>query len=119
MFQTDFPFTLPLGYVDESGNLHKQGVMRRATAADEAAPLSDARGRQNEAWLPILLLSRVVLRIGGVAPVSPEQISRLFSSDFLYLQDLYLHINASPGQQVEARCPRCDALIQLNLGGSS
>ena len=45
--QTEFAFTLPRGFVDDAGTLHREGVMRLATARDEIEPLRDARVKEN------------------------------------------------------------------------
>jgi len=92
-FQTEFNFTLPLGYVDESGTLHKSGTMRLATAADEILPLRDPRVRENEAYLTVVLLGRVVTRLGTLQQVTNGVIEGLFASDLAFLQDLYRRIN--------------------------
>lgn len=105
MFQTEFEFTLPCGYLDESGTLHKEGVMRRATAADEILPLKDPRVVKNEAYVLIILLSRVVTRLGAVAPINPKVIEGLFASDLGYLQRLYNRINDIDDEP--AACPHC------------
>src|SRR3972149_2739581 len=89
VLQTEFEFTLPRGYVDEGGNLHRKGTMRLATAMDEIAPLRDPRVRQNQAYLVIILLSRVVTRLGGIEQVTPHEIENLFTSDLAFLQRLY------------------------------
>jgi hypothetical protein len=116
MLRTEFDFTLPCGFVDEQGNLHREGKMRRATALDEVAPLQDERVRANEAYLPILLLSRVVSRLGGVTPVTPSIVERLFATDFTYLQDMYIRVNGEPGPElVETQCPTCGTRFALDL----
>lgn len=115
MLQTEFEFTLPRGFVDAAGNLHRQVVMRLATARDEIEPLGDARVRANEAWLSILLLSRVVRRIGDVHPVTPEVIEELFASDFAYLQEIYLRLNEDHGNLIETQCPACGNRFSLDL----
>jgi hypothetical protein len=107
MLQTEFAFTLPCGYVDEQGNLHQQGTMRMATALDEVAPMQDARVRANELYLSILLLSRVVTRLGEISPVSPAVIERLFSADFVYL-----HVGPN---LIETQCPTCGTRFALDL----
>ncbi len=93
MFQTEFEFTLPCGYLDEDGTLHRDGVMRRATAADEILPLKDPRVQKNEAYLVVILLSRVVTRLGSLAAVNPKVIEGLFATDLAFLQELYNRIN--------------------------
>lgn len=93
MFQTEFEFTLPCGYLDEDGTLHRDGVMRRATAADEILPLKDPRVQKNEAYLIVILLSRVLTRLGGVAAINPKVIEGLFATDLAFLQNLYNRIN--------------------------
>jgi len=93
MFQTEFEFTLPCGYLDEDGTLHRDGVMRRATAADEILPLKDPRVQKNEAYLIVILLSRVVTRLGGVPAINPKVVEGLFATDLAYLQNLYNRIN--------------------------
>jgi hypothetical protein len=116
MLQTEFAFTLPCGYVDDQGGLHLQGAMRRATALDEIEPLNDPRVRANEAYLSILLLSRVVRRIGEIRSVTPAVIEGLFAPDFVYLQELYTEINTHEHQLVETECPRCSARFLIDLG---
>src|SRR5690606_876641 len=91
--QTEFPFLLPRGYVDDSGTLHREGVMRLATARDEIEPLRDARVKENEAYLTVIVLSRTMVKLGSLAQVTPKTIEGLFSSDLAYLQDFYTRIN--------------------------
>ncbi len=101
--QTEFDFTLPRGFVDREGNLHKKGRMRLATAMDEIAPLRDPRVRSNEAYLVIILLARVITQLGTLSPIDTEVIENLFSSDLAYLQDFYRQINElGPEGQSEA-----------------
>jgi len=94
-FQTEFPFTLPTGYLDADGMLHREGMMRRATAADEIVPLRDPRVQSNAAYLIIILLSRVITSLGDVAMITPQVIENLFVDDLNYLQALYKTINSS------------------------
>lgn len=117
LLQTEFEFTLPSGLVDERGNLHRQGVMRLATALDEIEPFQDARVQANQAYLSILLLSRVVTRLGDISPVSPAQVERLFSSDFAFLQDLYVRINDLGSSLIETQCPGCGNRFTLDVAG--
>jgi hypothetical protein len=113
MLQTEFRFTLPCGYVDAAGNLHRDGVMRRATALDEVEPLADPRVRANEAYVSILLLSRVIARLGDLTLVTPAVVESLFASDFSYLQDLYLQVNEGR-ELIETACPSCGTRFTLD-----
>jgi hypothetical protein len=91
--QTEFPFTLPKGYVDEEGVLHREGIMRLATARDEIEPLRDARVKENDAYMTIIVLARVVSQLGTLPQVTTRTIENLFVDDLAYLQDLYRKIN--------------------------
>jgi hypothetical protein len=101
-FRTEVDFQLPKGYVDESGTLHRQGVMRLATAADEILPLRDPRVQQNEAYLTVIVLSRVITRLGSVSDIHPGVIERLYASDVAYLQRLYDELNFSDGESASS-----------------
>lgn len=107
MFQTEYEFTLPKGYVDEAGNLHRSGKMRLATAADELAPLKDPRVQQNPGYLTIMLLSRVVIKLGDLDQVTPSVIERLFTADLTFLQNMYQTINESEDSVINVTCPHC------------
>lgn len=132
-------FTLPIGYADAAGRTHRRGLMRLATAYDEIEPLSDPRVQQNEAFLGLLLLSRVITRLGEFSPVPPEVIAGLYTADFAFLQELYAEVNtpmtrtsfgtidrqasgATPAGNapqklgtVETVCPNCGAELVLDL----
>ena len=116
MLQTEFEFTLPRGYVDKEGNLHKQGVMRMATAADEIAPLRDPRVTANQAFLAVILLARVTTQLGSLPDVSTKVIEGLFSADFAYLQDFYRRINEDGTAKVSTTCPECSHNFEVDLG---
>jgi hypothetical protein len=92
-FQTEFEFTLPKGYVDQEGTLHKTGVMRLATAADEILPQKDPRVQANPAYLVIIVLARVVTRLGDVTNITTKTIEDLFSADLAFLQEFFNGIN--------------------------
>lgn len=115
MLQTEYEFTLPCGYVDDQGTLHRQGVMRLATALDEITAMKDARVRANDAYVSILMLSRVITRLGPIAPVTPALVERLFSADFTYLQDLFVRLNDAGSNVVETQCPACGTRFHLDL----
>lgn len=107
MFQTEYEFTLPLGYVDSAGNLHRDGIMRLATAADEILPLKDPRVQANEAYLILILLSRVVTRLGSLAQINPKIIEGLYSADLAFLQEFYNRINRNGHSKTDTQCPKC------------
>ena len=98
---------LPKGYVDREGNVHREGTMRLATANDEIAPLRDPRVRQNEAYMTVIVLARVVTRLGTLADVNPVVIENIFSADLNYLQGLYRAINETGETSVNTTCPDC------------
>ncbi|MBE0480417.1 MAG: phage tail assembly protein [Dehalococcoidia bacterium] len=114
--QTEFEFTLPRGYVDSEGNLHRDGVMRLATAADEIYPLKDMRVKSNQAYLVIVLLSRVITRLGTLTSITPAVVERLFSADLAYLQDFYRQINENGSSHLLATCPECNHRFEVDLG---
>ncbi|MBN1136779.1 MAG: phage tail assembly protein [Anaerolineae bacterium] len=113
--QTEFEFTLPRGYVDQAGNLHRKGVMRLATAMDEIAPLRDLRVRSNQAYLVIILLSRVIVRLGDLTQVTTSVIENLFAADMAYLQAFYRQINEQGTSVMELTCPECSHKFELDL----
>jgi hypothetical protein len=106
-FQTEVEFRLPLGYMDSDGTLHRDGVMRLATAADEILPLKDPRVQGNPAYLTVIVLSRVVTRLGNLPDVNPRIIENLYASDVSYLQALYQKLN-SDGKVPVVVCPNCE-----------
>lgn len=120
-FVTEFEFTLPKGYRDEAGEVHRDGVMRMATAADEILPLRDPRVQANAAYLVVILLARVITRLGTLEAVNPKVVEGLFAGDLAYLQDFYNRINGDGTPAVSATCPRCEHKFEVipdPLGGS-
>ncbi|WGV27996.1 phage tail assembly protein [Halotia branconii] len=107
MLQTEFPFTLVRGYVDSDGNLHREGVMRLATAFDEIAPMKDPRVQNNPGYLVIILLSRVISRLGSLESINPKVIEGLFAADMAFLQDFYRRINEDGTGNIKTVCPQC------------
>ena len=118
MLQTEFSFTLPKGYVDADGALHREGVMRLATAYDEIAPMKDPRVQANPGYLVVILLSRVVVKLGGLEVINPKVIENLFAGDLAYLQDLYRRINDTGNIRVTVVCPHCEGQFEVELDGS-
>jgi len=117
--QTEFQFVLPRGYVDDSGRVHAEGVMRLATARDEIYPQSDYRVRDNAAYLSILLLTRTVTRLGTLPEVDTYVIENLFASDLAFLQDLYRRINQEGHTQAAVSCPSCNHEFTVDLAGDA
>lgn len=111
--QTEFPFTLPQGYIDPEGNLHREGTMRLATAYDEIAPIRDPRVQANPGYLVIILLSRVIVRLGTMQQINPKVIENLFSADLVYLQDLYQRINQNGHSRFSVTCPHCQGQFEV------
>lgn len=114
-FQTEFDFSLPQGYVDEDGNLHKDGTMRLATAADEILPLKDPRVQSNPAYLSVILLSRVITKLGSLNSINPRNIENLFIADMAYLQDLYQRINENGSDVIKTVCPKCEHIFEVEV----
>src|SRR4051812_31210632 len=113
--QTQFEFNLPRGYVDGEGNVHKKGVMRLATAMDEIAPLRDVRVSANQAYLTIILLARVVVKLGSLTQVNTAVIENLFAADMAFLQAFYRQINEEGTTIIKRRCPSCQTEIEIDL----
>ena len=116
--QTEFPFTLPRGFLDAEGNLHREGVMRLATAYDEIAPMKDPRVQSNPGYLVIILLSRVITRLGGLEHLNPKVIEGLFAGDLAFLQDLYRRVNEHGHNRVSVSCPHCQGDFEVEIDGS-
>lgn len=114
-FKTEYEFSLPRGYVDKDGNVHKDGVMRLATARDEIAPLNDMRVQRNRAYLIIVLLSRVVKSLGTLSEVNATIVENLFAGDLRFLEEMYNRINEDEAT-VNVTCPECGAKFEKEFG---
>ena len=113
VFRTEADFTLPLGYLDSEGTLHREGTMRLATAADEILPLKDPRVQQNPAYLVVILLSRVVTRLGTLEHINPKLMEGLPSGDLMFLQDLYRRVNETGHSRLAVTCPHCQGDFEV------
>jgi hypothetical protein len=113
--QTQFEFTLPRGFVDGEGAVHRKGVMRLATAMDEIAPLRDVRVAANQAYLTVILLSRVIVKLGTLSQISTGVIENLFAADLAYLQSFYRQINEEGATIVKRKCPACGQEMEIDL----
>lgn len=112
-FETEFPFTLPRGFRDMEGNIHREGVMRLANAGDEILPLRDPRVQQNPGYLTIILLSRVITKLGTLPAVDTRVIENLYTMDLAYLQDLYQKINTMEMPVYRGVCPHCNQIVDI------
>jgi hypothetical protein len=117
--RTEFAFELPVGYLDEDGQLHRQGAMRMARARDEIAPLRDPRVRDNEAYLTVLLLSRTITRLGTLTSITPPVIEGLFTPDLAFLQDLYRRLNQEGHTRASVACPSCGNDFTVDVAGGA
>lgn len=113
--RTEFAFTLPKGYLDSSGTLHREGVMRLATAADEILPMRDPRVQQNSHYLTVILLSRVVTSLGSLRSINPKVIESMFSGDVAYLQDFYHRVNRNGTSAAAVNCPECSHKFEVEM----
>ncbi|MFG3250783.1 hypothetical protein [Streptomyces sp. NPDC048187] len=116
--RTEFPFELPRGYVDDAGTVHRDGVMRLSTARDELIPLRDVRVQENPAYLSVVLLGRVITRLGTLPSVHDGIVENMFASDLAFLQDFYRQINAEGHTRAAVACPHCSEAFEVELGGS-
>lgn len=112
---TEFPFTLPRGYVDRGGKLHREGSMRLATAFDEIGPMKEAKVQANPGYLGVILLSRVITSLGDLPAVSPGVIEELPIADFAYLQSLYQRINENGHSRLAVACPQCEHHFEVEV----
>jgi PHP family Zn ribbon phosphoesterase len=113
--QTEYEFNLPKGYVDESGSLHRKGTMRLAAAADEILPMKDPRVKTNPAYLSIIVLARVISKLGELKDVSPGVIEKLFIGDLTFLQELYRRVNGDGNVMLNLKCPHCGGAFKESL----
>ncbi|MFK0202751.1 hypothetical protein [Streptomyces lavendulae] len=114
--RTEFPFTLPRGYVDARGTVHRDGVMRMATARDELLPLSDMRVRENPAYLSVVLIGRLITRLGTITAVDADIVEGLFAADLAFLQKFYEKINTDGTSLASTVCPDCRHEFHVDMG---
>ncbi|MGQ0778517.1 MAG: phage tail assembly protein [Pseudonocardiales bacterium] len=115
--RTEFPFTLPQGLVAPDGTVHQDGTMRLATAFDEIEPIKDPRVRANPGYLVIILLTRVITRLGSLDYVNTNVIENLYSADLAYLQDFYQRINLNGHARLQVDCPHCSGAFEVETAG--
>ena len=112
---TTYDFTLPKGYMDQAGELHRNGRMRLATALDEISATRDPRVLSNPSYLTIVILSKVITELEGIESVTATTIEQLFTADLAYLQDMYQRINDIEPPTMECVCPDCGRIFEVPL----
>ena len=113
--KTEYEFVLPMGYVDKDGNIHRDGVMRLANARDEIVPLNDLRVQRNRAYLIIVLLSRVIKKLGSIDEVNTGVIESMFAADLRFLEEMYNRINEDEAT-VKVTCAECGSTFEKEFG---
>ena len=117
--RTEFPFVLPRGFVDFSGVVHREGVMRLATARDELHAQSDPRVVRSPSYLTVMLLEKTITNLGTLPdPVGLSTIEGLFASDLAFLQDLYRRINQEGHTEAAVACPECNHEFSIDISGA-
>ncbi|MBD2456874.1 phage tail assembly protein [Nostoc sp. FACHB-87] len=112
---TEFNFTLPRGLLDTEGNLHRQGVMRLATAKDEIIVQKNRAAQENVTYAAIVMLSQVITRLGDLTEITPSLLENLFSKDLAYLREFYNRINQQGDAEIPVQCPQCQTKFQVEL----
>ena len=95
-----FEFILPKGFVDASGEVHRQGLIRPATARDEIEATNHPLVADYPVYQVLVLLSRTILQLGELTNITPEMLEHLFLPDLDYLVEAYNAINPSEAQLV-------------------
>ena len=113
----EFPFTLPQGLVAPDGTVHRDGTMRLATAFDEIEPIKDPRVRTNPGYLVIILLARVITRLGSLEYLNTNTIENLYAADLAFLQDFYQRINLNGHSRLQVDCPHCSGTFEVETAG--
>ncbi|MFI7680264.1 phage tail assembly protein [Actinophytocola sp. NPDC049390] len=117
--RTEFPFTLPRGYVDEEGRVHRDGALRLATAKDELTAQAEPLVRQNASYLTIYLIMRTLTRLGSLPVVDRFVVEHMFASDLAFLQDLYRRVNQLGHTEGEVACPKCEHRFLVDVAGEA
>lgn len=115
MLSTQFDFQLPRGLIDETGQLHRRGVMRLATAKDELIVQRDRRVRENSAYATLMMLSQVIMQLGTLESLQPENLENLFTQDLAYLREFYNRVNQQGNAKVASQCPQCNTQFEVEF----
>ncbi|WP_310481335.1 phage tail assembly protein [Chamaesiphon sp. VAR_48_metabat_403] len=118
---TEFSFTLPRGLIDDRQRVNRQGVMRLATAKDEIIVQQDPHVRENPAYGVLIMLSRVITRLGSYTSVTPDLLENLQILDIAFLREYYNQINQQGEAKIPTQCPHCNTqfAVKLELAGES
>ncbi|WP_414552425.1 phage tail assembly protein [Anabaena sp. CCY 0017] len=118
---TEFEFILPRGLLDSEGNVHRQGVMRLATAKDEIYLQKNRDAQENTAYAVIVMLSRVITKLGDLTEINSDLLENLFTKDLAYLREFYNRINQHGDAYIPVQCPQCNTnfQVELSLAGES
>lgn len=119
LIQTEYDFTLPRGYIGLEGTICREGRMRLATALDEIEAMRDPKVKNNPDYLSVALLSRVVVKIEGLAEITPQVIEGLFTADFSFLQKMYETVNGTEDPVIRVQCPHCGEVFTDTLNFTS
>ncbi|AUT00756.1 hypothetical protein CLI64_10300 [Nostoc sp. CENA543] len=115
IFCTEFEFILPRGLLDTEGNLHRHGVMRLTTAKDEIMVQRNRDAQENSSYAVIVMLSRVITKLGSLTEITPDLLENLFSKDLAYLREFYNRINQQGDVYIPVQCPQCQSQFQVEL----
>ncbi|MGH8001657.1 MAG: phage tail assembly protein [Brasilonema sp.] len=118
---TEFAFTLPRGLIDAQNRVHRHGVMRLATAKDEILVQKEPKVQENPAYGVLVMLSRVITRLGSFNQVNSDLLEELILPDISYLRELYNRINQQGNALIPTQCPHCNTefSVKLKLAGES
>lgn len=119
LIRTEYDFTLPRGYIGSEGTICREGRMRLATALDEIEAMRDPKVKNNPDYLSVALLSRVVVKIEGLAEITPQVIEGLFTADFSFLQKMYETVNGTEDPVIRVQCPHCGEVFTDTLNFTS
>ena len=110
------PFTLPRGYKDKSGAIHKEGVLRIPNGFDReiVIPLF----KKNSATATTMLLTRIMSFNDG-AVIIPDLVANMSLRDREYLEKLVNENTFGIDMSVEITCTSCGADLSGEIGQSN
>jgi hypothetical protein len=106
--RTEFPFVLPKGLIDKDNTRQKtKGTMRLIKVKDLLQIHQDARVKETEAYFYIVLLARVITKLGNEKMVNTKIIESLCPEDFAFLVDFLNEINHKVLKSIPIECSAC------------